>query len=345
MKPVLKSLWGEFLSSPPIWLMRQAGRYLPEYRAVRKQYNCFMNLCYTPEVAAQVTLQPIERFGFDAAIIFSDILVIPDALGQKVSFRKDHGPVLSAVDWAYFQDQAPQIDLKQKLHPVLEALQITKSQLPPSCTLIGFAGAPWTLATYMIENGKSVDFSQALFWLSHEQEKITALLDQLVQSVGDFLVLQIEAGAEVLQIFDSWASVVPNQHIHQAIIVPVTKIIDRIHRQYPHTPIIYYSRGLSHLYTKILEGRPNVAVSVDHFTPVSFMKTSLQPHFTVQGNLSPDVLYHGGEQQRLLTENILNSLGHAPFIFNLGHGILPQTPVDHVYRLVDQVRQFSCEQS
>lgn len=334
MKKVLKTLQGHHFTPPPTWLMRQAGRYLPEYQKIRKTIPHFMDICYNPDIATELTCQPIRRFDFDAAIIFNDILIIPDALGQKVSFAKNHGPILAPYDPGKLLNQTE--DLNVFLNPMYQALQQVRAQIPSDKTLLGFAGAPWTLSTYMVEEGKSITFSKALQWLTTPESSI--MLGFLTDIVADFLINQIRAGADAVQLFDSWAQVVPESMLTKAIITPVRTIIQKIHAVFPETPVIYFSKGMNHHYTTILKDLGPVAVSVDASTPFAFITNTLQPLFPVQGNLDPEILREGGYKLTQSVENILEQLSSKPFIFNLGHGILPNTPIAHVEKMLSLIR-------
>ena len=244
MKKVLRVLQGETETPPPIWLMRQAGRYLPEYRETRKQAGGFMDLCFSPKFAAEVTLQPIRRFGFDASIIFSDILTIPHALGQAVRFEEGIGPILAEVSWGKFLAEAETKDVTESLKPVYEAIQLVKQGLPEETTLIGFAGSPWTVATYMVGGGKSKDFGEILAWVNNSGSPLDDLICVLVNKTICHLSQQIQAGAEVIQLFDTWASVVPSQHRDRLILTPLKSIVSGLRDLHPDIPIIYFAKGL-----------------------------------------------------------------------------------------------------
>lgn len=338
MKPVLQTFKGVRKNPPSIWLMRQAGRYLPEYQDIRSQQSDFLSMCYNPDIACEVTLQPIRRFHFDAAIIFSDILVIPDALGQKVRFKPDHGPILEPVLSELFIENLCSKDLS--LTPVYEAIKMVKKGIPESCTLIGFAGTPWTLATYMIEGGKTNDFAVCLSWIREKPNLLKKLLDGLVYHVSNHLINQINAGAEAVQIFDTWGNIVPEENVETLVIQPFQAIVQNIRKVFPDVPIVYYSRGLSQHYKKTVGSLTNVVLGIDHLTPIETIKANLPKNIPIQGALSPDVLQAGGEPLRVKTQEILTSFADHPLVFNLGHGILPSTPLDHVYQLVDYVRNF-----
>lgn len=338
MTKILDTLSGNPSFFPPIWLMRQAGRYLPEYHIFREKLPSFMDLCFHEDYATEVTLQPLRRFDLDAAILFSDILVIPHILGQPVHFIKNQGPVLEPIDEKNFFDKAKDIDVKTALAVPLKILSNVRSALPSTKTMIGFAGSPWTIATYMMEQGKSSNFSKILSLLSTRNSLFTQTMSLLEEAVGTFLIAQIEAGAHVVQIFDSWAKAVPNTDQEEWIVKPVRRIITRIRKEHPNVPILYYGRGAHCLYSQITEGMSSIALGVDEEVPVSVMKNDLQTLGTVQGNLNPHLLVEGGERMKTKVCELLQAFQGTPYIFNLGHGVLPQTPVDHVSDLIDLVK-------
>jgi uroporphyrinogen decarboxylase len=327
-------------STPPaIWMMRQAGRYLPEYQKVRTQAGSFWNLCFTPELAAEVTLQPIQRFGFDAAIIFSDILVIPEALGQKVHFLENHGPQLTEVEWSSFLKQASKRNTYETLAPVYDALSLVKKQLPTETTLIGFSGTPWTLATYMIDGGKSENHPLSRKALN-TPEFLSKLMNLLTHAVSDHLLEQIKAGVEVLQLFDSWASLIPISQRQQWIIDPLKQIVTQVHQKFPGFPILYFGRGIADSYSSIIASIPGIAVAADQSVDPKWLVKEILPKAAVQGNLDPHVLLKGGEHLIHAVNYLLEVFPDEGYIFNLGHGILPKTPIDHVRYVVDRVKQL-----
>ena len=336
-KPFLRVLRGECLSPPPIWLMRQAGRYLPEYREVRKKIGNFLDLCYTPELAVEVTLQPIRRFSFDAAIIFSDILVVPDALGQGVAFREGEGPVLEKLN-----DEA---DLKKlvwqerKLDPVYKAIEKTRRDLSDETALIGFAGAPWTLAAYMIEGRGGGKFERAKRWADEAPDSFSELMAILVESVSHHLVRQIESGADAIQIFDSWAGLLSPSQFERWCLAPTQAIVKKIRKAFPEVPLLGFPRGVDRQYEIYAETCGLDGVSIDTDVSPKWAAEKLQPKVCVQGNLNPKTLIEGGRNMALEVDAILESLGGGPFIFNLGHGVDLKTPPEHVAELVERVRK------
>jgi len=321
--------------------MRQAGRYLPEYRALRQKIPTFMDLCFHEEYATEITLQPLRRFELDAAILFSDILVIPHVLGQTVHFIEKQGPILATLHTPQFFDKAQHIDLKESLATPLNILRNVRESLPLTKAVIGFAGSPWTIATYMLEQGKSKDFKKAISLLETRSCLFTQTMALLEKSIGTFLMAQIDAGADVVQIFDTWAKVVPETHRADWVVAPIRRIIARIRIDYPIIPIIYYGRGVEDLYPQIVKGFSHIVFGVDEMVPISVMKNKIQKLAPVQGNLSPQVLLEGGEKMKNNVQELLRAFRETPYVFNLGHGIFPQTPVDHVTQLVDLVKEGS----
>lgn len=337
-KPLIDALNGEIQQVPPVWLMRQAGRYLPEYRELRSKARDFLHFCYTPELAVEATLQPIRRFAMDGAIIFSDILVIPDALGQKVAFKEGKGPVLEALPDAAAIDKLVSDGVTERLRPVYEAIAGVKAELPPAATLIGFCGAPWTLATYMIEGGSSRDFARVKSWAYGDPEGFQKLIDVLVDAVTNHLIAQVRAGAEALQIFDSWAGILPDKAFWSWSIKPIKAIVERVKAACPGIPIIGFPNRAGVMYEPFSRETGIDAVSIDASVPCDWAARALQRNITVQGNLDPVMLITGGTAMEDAARAICEKLNQGPFVFNLGHGVLPSTPPDHVARLVDCVR-------
>ncbi len=336
---VRETLLGKKTARLPLWFMRQAGRYLPEYQAIRHNFSDFMAFCYSPKEATEVTLQPITRFDLDAAIIFSDILVIPDALGQRVSFKKNHGPVLEKYkikNYVDVDDDSFSIDLA----PVYEAISQTRAKLSKDKALFGFAGTPWTLACYMIEEGKSEHFSKII---NHCSDKdFDVLLDLLTHKVTLHLKNQIKAGADVVQLFDSWAIKAPAEDRERLLINPFIKIAKAIHQDFPSTPIVYYSRGEASLSVAIAraveEHLPDVPIALGLWQGVDF--ADITPHTTLplQGNLDPELLLQGDEAMEIAAKKICSHMAERPFVFNLGHGIIKETPPENLTRLIRCVR-------
>jgi len=337
-KPLLKALHGEALLVPPVWLMRQAGRYLPEYRALRAKARDFLSFCLTPELAAEATLQPIRRFGLDGAIVFSDILVVPYALGQRIEFREGEGPVLEAIGDPAAFGALDSSRVSERTAPVMETIRSVRTGLPSGVALIGFAGAPWTVATYMVEGGSSRDFQRVKRWAYGDPGSFQKLIDRLVDATTGYLMDQIEAGAEVIQVFDSWAGVLPGPEFERWVIQPMKRITAALRTKHPAVPIIGFPRGAGTHCKAYAQGSGVDCVSLDQTIDVDWARTHLQTRLPVQGNLDPIHLLVGGEPMARAIRGILGALGKGGFVFNLGHGILPQTPPQHVAALVDIVR-------
>lgn len=335
-RTVLSVLNGETVFPPPIWMMRQAGRYLPEYRASRAEAGSFLDLCYNPDFAVEVTLQPIRRFGFDASILFSDILVVPHALGRDLRFEEGRGPVMTPIE----PDEVSQLDgatFHVNLSPVYETVRRLRAELPAETTLIGFCGAPWTLATYMIAGHGTPDQAPARLFAYRHPREMKQLLATLADYCGDYLIRQIEAGADVVQIFDSWAGVLDEVSFEHYCIRPVRAIVDRVRQRYPSVPIIGFPRGAGALYDHYRAATGVTALGLDWTVPVS-QATQLQAQGAVQGNLDPMRLVAGGKALDDGVDTILEGLGEGPLVFNLGHGITPETPIAHVEAMIARVR-------
>ncbi len=331
----------EKFSNPPIWVMRQAGRYLPEYREIRSNVKNFLELCYTPKLASEVTLQPIRRFGFDAAIIFSDILVIPDALGVKVEFVKNEGPKLQKISSSADLKNLKRDNIKNHLQPVFETLSLTKSKLDASTALIGFSGSPWTLACYMIEGGGSKNFEQTRKTAIGDEKFFAELIEILTQSIITYLSHQIEAGADVVKLFDSWAGVLPPQQLRKWVIEPTKKIVSELKKLHPQIPVICFPRGIGAMYEEFAREVGSQGLALDQTLEKNWAKKNLQENLgqVVQGNLD-NILLACGSKSEIEKEvlQILESFGDHPFIFNLGHGIIPQTPIENVELVMKLVR-------
>jgi uroporphyrinogen decarboxylase len=337
-KLLVRALKGETLKIPPVWLMRQAGRYLPEYRAVRKNARNFLHFCYTPDLAVEVTLQPIRRYDFDAAIMFCDILVIPDALGQQVEFKEGEGPVLEPVRSLEDIRALSAHGVLDHLSSVFEVLSRLRKELPDDKTLIGFAGAPWTVAIYMVEGRGGTLGERARIWAYQNPESFSQLIDLLVEVTTSYLIKQIDHGAEVLQLFDTWSGLLAEDQFQRWVIEPTKRIIDGVHTVHPDVPIIGFAKGSGLLVEDYVNKTGVAGISLDSNVPLSWAKKVLQPQVTVQGNLDNQLLVAGGDQLEIGVRNILANLGAGPFIFNLSHGIVPQTPPEHVARVVDCIR-------
>jgi uroporphyrinogen decarboxylase len=317
--------------------MRQAGRYLPEYRELRAGAKSFLEVCYTPKLASEVTLQPLRRFDLDAAILFSDILVIPDALGQSVGYESGEGPVLSALDAKGIAKLDPSRTLGH-LAPVMETVERVRAALPAEKTVLGFCGGPWTVATYMLAGHGSTDQAVARLFALREPEAFVGLLDVLVEASVDYLVAQLKAGADAVQIFESWAQNLDEDAFTTQVIAPTRRIVERVRAAVPDAPIIGFPRAAAALLPRYVEATGIDAVGLDQAVPLGYVKTALPHNFAVQGNLDPLRLVEGGDQMRQRAGAIIAAFADRPHVFNLGHGIVPQTPIEHVADLVEFVK-------
>jgi uroporphyrinogen decarboxylase len=328
-------LLGYTVARKPVWLMRQAGRYLPEYRTTRQQAGSFLDLCLAPELAAEVTLQPIRRFGLDAAIIFADILLVPYGLGLDLQFREGEGPVLPPCR-TLASLQSIRWD-RNRVAAVADSLRRTRAALPDETALIGFAGSPWTVACYMLEGHGKTGFTTARELAQREPALVTDLITLLEQATLDYLALQIDAGAEIIQLFDSWAGLAPD--FAQWVIAPTRRIIATLKQTYPHTQVIGFPRGASMAQYQAYAAATGIAaLGLDQSLTLADAKL-LQATHPVQGNLDPDILVQGGAALHKAVDDLLHQLGPA-HIINLGHGVVPQTPPEHVKAMVDQVKEF-----
>ena len=337
-KPILNVLAGEALSPPPVWLMRQAGRYLPEYRAVREKAGGFLDLVFNPELAAEVTLQPIRRFGFDAAILFSDILVVPHALGQTVTYSVGEGPLLDPiVDRTHFDRLSSEVD-HDILAPVYETVRRVKAELPAAVALLGFCGAPWTVATYMIAGHGTPDQAPARLFAYNDAAAFDVLMDVLVEASTGYLVRQLQAGADAVQIFDTWAGVLPPEQFDRWCINPTKRIVAGVREQVPGAKIIGFPRGAGTMLPRYVDETTVDAAGLDWMIDRSFARDQVQSMVPVQGNLDPLALVAGGVMLDRSVDAVLEALAQGPFIFNLGHGIVPETPITHVEQMLRRVR-------
>ncbi|MBN4046581.1 uroporphyrinogen decarboxylase [bacterium AH-315-P15] len=336
-KRFLKALNGEITDRPPIWLMRQAGRYLPEYRETRAKARDFLDLCYSPDLATEVTLQPLRRFDLDAAILFADILLIPDALGQGVAFKEGEGPVLDAIINEEGLKGLSLEGVETHLAPVFETIANLSAALPKDKTLIGFAGSPWTVATYMVGGRGSPDQRAARIWAFRDPAGFAKLVDLVTTATILYLEAQIEAGAEVIQLFDSWAAHLPDREFTRWVITPTARIVAALKKRFPAVPVIGFPRGAGAAMMRYAEETGVSALSLDTGVSAPWARDNLQPKLPVQGNLDPFVLVAGGEALQEEAKRLLMTFRGGPYIFNLGHGIVPETPPEHVGQLVDLV--------
>jgi len=339
-KRMLKALKGEVTDRPPFWLMRQAGRYLPEYREIRATAPNFLDFCYTPEKALEVTLQPLRRYHMDAAILFSDILVIPDALGQSVAFRQGEGPVLEAITDAAGLETLSLDGVEAHLEPVFEAIRRISGALDDETALIGFAGAPWTVALYMVEGRGGTEGPTIRTWAAADPDGFQKLIDLLVEATTRYLVRQVSEGAEVLQLFESWAGLLGEDQFQRWVIEPNRRIVEGVRAVHRHVPIIGFPRNAGVLYEAFARETQVNAVGLDHTVPLAWAADVLQPICAVQGNLDNHLLLAGGEAMERAVKKILETLGRGPFIFNLGHGVMPPTPPENVGRVAEMVRSW-----
>ena len=334
VKTLLRVLNGEAVSPPPVWLMRQAGRYLPEYRALRANAPDFVAFCLNPELAIEVTLQPVRRFGLDAAILFADILLVPHALGQKLWFAEGEGPRLDPIrDAAAIE--ALSYDAT-KLTPVMQTIKGVRAALPDDAALIGFAGAPWTVATYMIEGQGGTDHEtiRALAW--REPKTFARLMDVLADATSQYLIAQADAGAEALQLFESWASTVPAGLFSHAVLDPTARIVANVKAKHPGLPIIGFPRGAGSWLARYAQATGVDGIGVDQMTDITAL--DLPARVARQGNLDPILLLQGGDVMRAEAKRLVTAMRGKPFIFNLGHGVMQPTPPDHVAELVAAIR-------
>jgi uroporphyrinogen decarboxylase len=339
-KPFLEVLSGRRQAVPPIWMMRQAGRYLPEYRELRAKAGGFLDLCFTPEHAAEVTLQPIRRFGFDAAIIFSDILVIPYALGRSVRFEAGEGPRLDPLDTPEkIAGLSAQANFT-KLEPVYEALRRVRRELDSKTALIGFCGAPWTVATYMVAGQGTPDQAPARMLAYRHPEAFEKIIDVLVENSIRYLVGQLQAGADALQIFDTWAGVLPPREFARWSVDPARRIVEGVRKQVPDAKIIGFPRGAGAMLPDYVETTGFDGVSIDWAAEPSLIRSRVQNRVAVQGNLDPLALIAGGAALDRAVDDVLQNYASGRLIFNLGHGILPETPIAHVEQMIKRVRDY-----
>ena len=338
-KKLLRALKGEALSPPPVWMMRQAGRYLPEYRATREKAGDFLSLCYTPELAAEVTLQPIRRFGFDAAILFADILLVPQALGMDLWFEQGEGPRLSTItspaDLATLKGPD---DIHDHLAPVYETVRILARELPPETALIGFAGAPWTVATYMIAGRGTPDQGPAHALMAADRASFDALIARITQATISYLFKQIEAGAEAVKLFDSWAGSLKGDDFDRYAVAPIRQIIAALKARHPEVPVIAFPREAGPRYEGFARATGADCVAVDNSVSVQWVAEHVQVDGCVQGNLDPKHMVTGGPALVAETRRIVEAFRGGPHVFNLGHGITPDAAPENVALMLETIR-------
>lgn len=338
-KKLMRALAGEVQAVPPVWLMRQAGRYLPEYKATRARAGDFLTLCYTPELAAEVTLQPIRRYGFDGAILFADILLVPQALGADLWFVTGEGPRLSTIT---SQDDFNALkgveDIHDTLSPIYETLRLVKPELPSDVTLIGFAGAPWTVATYMIAGRGTPDQGPAHALKREHPAIFDALIDRITEATVEYLSAQIDAGAEVVKLFDSWAGSLKGADFDRYSLAPAKRIISELKARHPQTPVIAFPREAGENYVGFARATGADCVALDNSVSAEWAAEKVQVDGCVQGNLDPRHMVTGGQAMIDETRRIMRAFSHGPHIFNLGHGITPDADPDNVSRMLEAIR-------
>lgn len=339
-KILLRTIKGEKTSRTPFWFMRQAGRYLPEYRAIRKQAGSFLDLCYNPELATEVTLQPIRRFDMNGAILFSDILILPHALGVNVRFTEGEGPIVEKILTQARIDILNPHHIHTHCSPVFETIKRVRKTLPASTTLLGFAGAPWTVACYMIEGKGSKDFASVRQFSYEKPELFFQILSILTDATIAYLSAQIESGVDAIQLFDSWAGVLTPEQFMRYVIAPNKKIISALKEKYPKKGLLCFPRGAGAMLSVFSDHVPCDAISIDTMMPLSFAQTAA-PKKTLQGNLDPLLLASDKNAALATAKNILETMKNEPFIFNLGHGMVPHTPIENVEALCHLIKNYS----
>lgn len=343
-KPFIQTLNGIVTEKIPFWFMRQAGRYLPEYRELRKDTGSFLDLVYNPQKAAEVTIQPLRRFNMDGAILFSDILVTPHAMGQKLRFEEGRGPVLEAITDKAGIENLDENNPDEILSPIYETIQLTKEKLKQEgfdqTALIGFAGGPWTVACYMVEGGSSKDFKTILNWQKINPDEFQILIDRVTNVTIHYLKKQIEAGAEAIQLFDSWSGLLDAEEFERWVIKPTQKIFTELKATYPEIPLIGFPRGAGNNLAAYAETLPMQGIGLDYDVGPDWALEKLPENLVFQGNLHPELLLQGRENMVNKATEILDKFSSRPFIFNLGHGVIKETPVEHVAQLSDLIRNF-----
>ncbi len=339
-KPYLAALAGHQADRPPFWLMRQAGRYLPEYRAVRGQAGSFIDLCLNPELACEVTLQPLRRYGMDAAILFSDILMVPFGLGQRLDYLEGEGPKLEPVSSAADLSKLTVGAFHERLAAVYDTVGRVKSALPEETALIGFAGSPWTVACYMVQGGGSKEWEKVKGFAYRDRAGFAALIELLETVTLEYLSAQVQAGADSLQLFDSWAGILPAGGFRRWVIEPTRRLVTALKGRHPEIPVIGFPRGAGLMIEAYALETGVDAVALDTTVPPAWAASHLQSRLPVQGNLDPILVIAGGGEMAEGIDEILGALGGGPFIFNLGHGVAQSTPPDHVAELASLIRSW-----
>ena len=339
-KTILRALAGERQETPPIWMMRQAGRYLPEYRATRAEAGDFLSLCYNSDLAAEVTLQPIRRYGFDAAILFADILLLPQALGVDLWFETGEGPRMSTTTTAdELAGLRATADIHETLNPIYETVRILSRELPRETTLIGFAGAPWTVATYMIAGRGTKDQGPAHALKAENRAVFEGILERLTEATIEYLSKQIEAGAEVVKLFDSWAGSLKGDDFVKYALKPAAKITQALKQRHPGIPVIAFPREAGEGYVGFAKATGADCIAIDNSVSAEWVAQNVQPDSCVQGNLASSHMVTGGDDLIIETKRIVNALKGGPHIFNLGHGITPDANPDNVQIMINTIRE------
>ena len=342
-KPLLRALAGVRVDPPPLWIMRQAGRYLPEYRAVRERAGDFLTLCFTPELAAEVTLQPIRRFGFDTAIVFADILLVPYALGSSLAFPAGGGPRLSAIRGMEDVDALCKADaVRDLLSPVCETLRLTGAELPAQTALLGFAGSPWTVATYMAAGHAAQGQRPALTFMREHPQAFEKLIQRLTAATIEYLSIQIDAGADAVKLFDTWSGTLAGSDFRRFVTDPTAAITGELKNRYPKVPVIAFPRQAGAQLACFAAKTGADCIALDHSVEISWAKEHLPMAASLQGNLDPRHLVGDGSQLAEAAHAVLDGFSDKPHIFNLGHGITPDADIGNVARLVDIVRAWDC---
>ena len=338
VKKLLAVLSGEAVKPPPVWMMRQAGRHLPEYLETRARAKDFLDFCYTPSLASEATLQPIRRYGMDGAILFADILLILDAMGLKVAFEKGEGPLVEQIETPLDLARVTPQKAADRLSPVYETVSRVKAALPSSTTLIGFAGSPWTVSLYAIEGRGKTDKSSAWRWAQGRPDDLAAVMDLVIEATAEYLTRQVEAGADALMLFNSWAEGLPDNIFREVVIAPTKKLVARLREMGITVPVIGFPRGAGVMLPEYVRETGVTAVGLDTAVSPAFINSELPAGFPVQGHLDPLLLIEGGGRLDARVRQLLDAYKGRPHIFNLGHGVRPETPIAHVERVLNLIR-------
>jgi uroporphyrinogen decarboxylase len=336
---ILSVLAGNKVSPPPVWMMRQAGRHLPEYLETRARARDFLDFCYTPSLASEATLQTVRRYGMDAAILFADILLILDAMGLGVTFEKGEGPLVEEISGPSDLARVPPQSAADRLSPVYETVSRVKAALPEGCALIGFAGSPWTVTLYAVEGRGKTDKSMAWRWAHGRKDDLAAAMDLVAEATAHYLARQVEAGADALMLFDSWAEGLPDNIFEEVIIAPTARLVTRLRDMGITVPIIGFPRGAGVMVADYVRATGVTAVGLDTAASPKFINREIPEAFPVQGHLDPLLLIEGGGRLDARVDALLDAYRGRPHIFNLGHGIRPETPIAHVERVLDRIRK------